>query len=210
MNNNVINIIAALIIIGSGSWFGFKSYINYHKASSEVEKSETISNNFDELNGVYVSQKTDPPTSEVLFETFGAASTQGTFKEVEITANFDGINSSIMVNINPASIYTAEAIRDDHLRGEEFFNVKEFTLITFKSSSLKAENSGFTAVGSLTFLGKTQDFEVPFVYSGSANNKENTEVFEGVFDLNPVIFGMEGIAGEKVTVSFYTELTKQM
>jgi polyisoprenoid-binding protein YceI len=222
MNNRVINVIVLLIALAYGAWFGFKSYINAHKVDSEVEKSETTVsgeqvttesgatiNKFDHLNGSYASQQTDPPTSELLFETYGTTATQGTFKDIEISATFDGTDqASITVSIDVASIYTAESMRDDHLRGEEFFNVAQFSTITFQSTEIVEGESGYVAKGDITFLGNTKSLEIPFSYSGSATGKENTEVFEGGFDFNPMDYGMESDAGDKVTISFYTELSK--
>lgn len=209
MNNRIVNAIVLLLAFGMIGWFSFQSYLGSHKAESDVQKSETTKNDFGLLSGEYRSVNTDPPTSEILFETFGATATQGTFKNIDITANFNGGNSSIKVVIDVASIYTAESMRDDHLKGADFFNVESFASIIFESSVIEAKDNGFIAKGNITFLGNTNALEIPFTYNGSANGKENTEVFEGSFDFNPVKYGMESDAGDKVTVKFYTELTKQ-
>ena len=222
MNNNVINAIVIAIALAFGGWFGFQSYINAHKAGSEVEKSETAVsgeqetteagitiNKFDHLSGDYASQKTDPPTSELLFETFGATATQGTFKNIDIAASFDGTEqASIKVSIDVSSIYTAESTRDEHLKGEGFFNIADFATISYQSNSIEKGEEGYVAKGDITFMGATKPMDLPFKYVGSATGKENTEVFEGSFDFNPVNYGMENDAGDKVTITFYTELTK--
>ncbi len=223
MNNRVFNGIVLLIAIAMGGYFGFKAYVNSHKAKSEVTESETTVsgsqettdsgvtlNNFDHLNGEYKSQKTDPPTTELLFETYGTTATQGTFKDLEVSASFNGSNQvELTVKIDAASIYTAETMRDDHLKGADFFNVEQFSTITFTSTETVKGESSFIAKGEITFLGNTKAIDVPFIYKGSASGKENTEVFKGTFDFNPEKYGMESDAGDKVTVSFYTELVKQ-
>jgi hypothetical protein len=58
-------------------------------------------------------------------------------------------------------------------------------------------------------LGTTQTISLPFLYNGSAVDKENVEVFEGKFEINPNNHGLGDDAGDKVTVSFYTEVVKQ-
>lgn len=222
MNNRVFNTIFIFIALAYGGWFGFQSYINSHKVDSAVEKSETTVsgtqetsetgvtiNNYDHLNGSYASQQTDPPTSEILFETFGATATQGTFKNTEISTTFSGSEQfSLNVNIDAASIYTAEATRDSHLQGEDFFNVASYSTITFVSNEIVKHEDGYVAKGEITFLGNTKALDIPFSYEGSAKGKENTEVFEGKFDFNPINYGLDSDAGDNVTVSFYTELTK--
>src|SRR5205814_1303916 len=45
--------------------------------------------------------------------------------------------SSVVATIQTASIDTAIAKRDEHLRGADFFNVQEFPEITFKSRHVK-------------------------------------------------------------------------
>lgn len=218
----IIGIIAAVILAG-GAFLAFKLYLKYNKANSEVEKSETTINgtqektnsgvtlnNFDHLSGTYKSEKATPPTSEILFQTYGTTATQGTFKEIEISAEFNGINqTSIQVVIDVTSIYTAESTRDKHLKGEEFFNTDKFSKITFSSNEIIKGDTSYIAKGDISFLGNTKSLEIPFVYNGSANNKENTEVFEGRFDFNPEKYGMESDAGDNVTITFYTELKKQ-
>lgn len=223
MNNRVINAVVLFIAFAFGGWFGFQSYINAHKAESEVEKSETAVsgeqetteagvtiNKFDHLSGTYVSEKSEPPTSEILFETYGATATKGTFKDIEISATFDGTEqASISVIIDVASIYTAESTRDSHLKGEEFFNIAEYAKISYQSKSVIKGESGYIAKGDITFMGASKSLDLPFTYVGSATGKENTEVFEGTFEFNPTIYGMESDAGDKVTITFYTELKKQ-
>lgn len=66
-------------------------------------------------------------------------------------------NSSVTVSIQAASIDTAIAKRDEHLRGEDLFNVGKYPEITFKSRRVKP--TGPTAgeiTGDLTMHGITR------------------------------------------------------
>lgn len=223
MNHRLANIFVILVIFAAGAWFGFKSYLLHNKAESQVEKSElTVSGNqettdagvsintLDHLSGLYKSVKTDPPSTEVLFKTYGTTETQGTFKELEVSATFgDPDNSIIHVTIDPASVYTAESTRDKHIKGEGFFDIEKYSTIDFLSNELIKSDSSYIAKGNITFLGNTKPLDIPFKYLGSASGKENVEIFEGKFSFNPIPFGMGEDAGENVTVTFYTELLKQ-
>ncbi|CAG5078256.1 YceI family protein [Parvicella tangerina] len=223
MNNRIFNAIVLLIAVAMTGWFGFKSYVKHNKYDSNVQETETTVsgsqektdsgatiNHFDHLNGTYKSVKTDPPTTELLFETYGTTATQGTFKDLEVSATFNGTDqASINVIIDVFSIYTAESTRDKHLKGEEFFNADKYGKISFSSNEIVKSEDGYRVKGDITFLGNTKSIEFPFTYKGSANGKENTEVFKGSFEFNPEKYGMESDAGDHVTVSFYTELVKQ-
>jgi polyisoprenoid-binding protein YceI len=77
------------------------------------------------------------------------------------TGNFtidpaDPGKSSFTLNIKADSIDTNNQKRDDHLRSPDFFNVKQFPAITFKSTSVKAAKDGFQVTGDLTMHGQTK------------------------------------------------------
>jgi polyisoprenoid-binding protein YceI len=65
--------------------------------------------------------------------------------------------SSVTATIQAASIDTAVATRDEHLRGEDFFNAGKFPEITFRSRRVKqtGPKSG-DIVGDLTMHGVTR------------------------------------------------------
>lgn len=65
--------------------------------------------------------------------------------------------SSVSATIQAASIDTANAKRDEHLRTADFFNVRQFSEITFKSRRVKqtGPNAGEIA-GDLTMHGVTR------------------------------------------------------
>ena len=64
----------------------------------------------------------------------------------------------ITVSIDPASLNTRDAKRDDHLRGPDFFDVAKYPAITFKSKSIAAAGPGaFKVTGDLTMHGVTKE-----------------------------------------------------
>lgn len=64
--------------------------------------------------------------------------------------------SSFELNIKPESVDTGQAKRDEHLRLADFFNVKQFPTLSFKSTSVKTAENGLEVTGDLTLHGTTK------------------------------------------------------
>ncbi len=60
------------------------------------------------------------------------------------------------LKINTESIDTNNKTRDTHLRSPDFFNVKQFSAITFESTGVKAIKDGYEVTGNLTMHGVTK------------------------------------------------------
>ena len=61
--------------------------------------------------------------------------------------------------------------RDDHLRSGEFFAVKQYPLMTFKTENIRrAEGNRFELEGKLTVKDVTKKVVVPFTYFGMKEN----------------------------------------
>lgn len=71
-------------------------------------------------------------------------------------------NSSVSITIDAASINTRVDMRDNHLRGADFFDVAKYPTITFKSTGVKqlAANK-LEITGDLTVKGVTKKIVVP-------------------------------------------------
>jgi polyisoprenoid-binding protein YceI len=72
-------------------------------------------------------------------------------------------NSSVEAVIDAATIDTREPARDDHLRSADFFDVRQFPNLTFRSKRIQGSaDEGFTLTGKLTMHGVTREvaFEV--------------------------------------------------
>jgi len=88
----------------------------------------------------------------------------GTFKNVSGTFTIDpenAANSSFALTIKADSIDTANAKRDEHLRIPDFFSVKQFPALSFKSTSVKAIDGGFDVTGDFTMHGETKSITFP-------------------------------------------------
>ncbi len=58
--------------------------------------------------------------------------------------------SAFTITINPASIDTNNQKRDEHLRGPDFLNVKQFAAMKFKSTAVRPINGGYSVTGDFT------------------------------------------------------------
>ncbi len=63
---------------------------------------------------------------------------------------------AFQVTIKAESIDTGNQKRDDHLRSPDFFNVKQYPEITFKSTDVKPAKDGYQVTGDLTMHGVTK------------------------------------------------------
>jgi polyisoprenoid-binding protein YceI len=86
------------------------------------------------------------------------------------------------VTIKSASINTDNDSRDNHLREEEYFDVKNHPLIRFVSDNIRAtgKKNGYEAVGTLTIKNKSKEITLPFTAEKTANGW----LFAGGFTMN--------------------------
>lgn len=101
----------------------------------------------------------DPTHTYASFEIdhLGFSTQRGLFKQSSGTVEFDpeGKAGRIDITIDAASLDTGFALRDDVLRGEDWFKVKAFPSILFRSQKLVFTDGKLSAVeGMLTLLGE--------------------------------------------------------
>lgn len=139
----------------------------------------------------------DRSHSEVAFQVRHLLSkVRGRFAEFGGTLHYDESNpqnSRVDVTIQARSIDTAEADRDKHLRSADFFDVEQFPMLTFVSTSVapRGENA-YDVAGNLTIRGITQQVVLPASFLGTASDPwGNTKfVFEAELTLNRKDFGL--------------------
>lgn len=155
--------------------------------------------------------------TSVLFKVshFGIAPFYGRFNSVAGTFEFDGAapaKSKLSLQIDVASIFTAERKRDDHLKSPDFFNAKQFPTITLESTAVKAGTAKDTFVveANLTVRGVTKAVTFTMTKTGEGSDPMgNARIgFEGSFTINRLDYGVsyapEGL-GKDVTVMFSVE-----
>ena len=114
----------------------------------------------------------DPNHSHIGFSVrhMGLSSVRGEF--AEYSADFevdedDLAKSSIVLEIDAASIDTQDDGRDNHLRSPDFLDVANHPQIVFESKSLENLGEGrFEAVGDLTIHGVTQQVTLDLLVGG--------------------------------------------
>jgi polyisoprenoid-binding protein YceI len=116
--------------------------------------------------------KIDPEHSSIEFKVgHFLGTTKGRFAKFSGTIDVNrehAEESSVTATIQAASIDTAVAKRDEHLRGEDFFNIRKFPEITFKSRQVKRSGPGAgEVVGDLTMHGVTRPITLRFQLVGS-------------------------------------------
>lgn len=89
----------------------------------------------------------------------GFSTMRGTFDATSGSVTLDPAakDGSIEITIDTASIDTGHAKRDEHLKGEEFFNVARFPSMIYKAAKLRFKGDKLAgADGELTLLGVTR------------------------------------------------------
>jgi len=85
---------------------------------------------------------------------------QGNFKEFSGSIQADPENK-ILIAANAAiqatSVDTGQEKRDNYLRGEDFFDAKQYPGIHFKSKNVTGSENDITMVGDITIKGITQE-----------------------------------------------------
>jgi polyisoprenoid-binding protein YceI len=102
--------------------------------------------------------------------------------------------SSVRFEVGVKSVNTDNEKRDDHLRGEDFFDAQKFPKMTFESTSVEplGENR-YNVTGKLTAHGVTKTVTVPVRIKGpidAFNNGELSIGFSGRFKINRIDYGI--------------------
>lgn len=95
---------------------------------------------------------------------------RGNFESYDATVEIadDLTESQISVTIDPSSITTGAADRDNHLRSNDFFDVEKHPAIEFVSTRISRDGDTFKITGDLTIRGTTRPLTLDAVYEGTA------------------------------------------
>jgi polyisoprenoid-binding protein YceI len=104
----------------------------------------------------------------------GISEVDGYFKKYEaiLTSTMPDLSDAAFeMTIETASITTDLDMRDNHLRGEDLFNVEKFPTMTFKSTSFKKKKKNqYIMVGNLTLRGVTKEMTLNVTMNGPIGN----------------------------------------
>lgn len=147
----------------------------------------------------------DATHTSVVFKVshLGASETYGMFKQA--AGSFTtGDAPTFDITVKTDSIDTGNAKRDQHLKSPDFFNVKQFPTIQFKSTTSEKIDDGYRVTGDLTLHGVTQSITVDMTQGEVASMQgKNITGFSTTFEIQRTDFGMDysvGPIGDTVTL----------
>ena len=148
---------------------------------------------------------------------FGYSYTYGMFGKYKGGFTIDMNNPSagkFEFVIDASSLDTKSAARDEHLRGPDFFNVKQFPEIKFSSTGITADGKKLSIAGNLTMHGVTKAIVMPLTYLGAGKGPYGKERmgFYGTFKVKRSDFGIKAYVpniGDDVTLVVSFEGLKQ-
>lgn len=145
---------------------------------------------------------------------FGFSNLRGQFEKTEGTVVLDRKEKkgSANITIESKSINTGHQKRDEHLKGEEFFNVKKYPTLKFKADDFKFDGDKLVEVnGKLTLLAVTKPVTLQiksFTCGPHPMNKKETCGIDAVTSIKRSDFGMNTFApaiGDEVKISIGME-----
>ena len=168
----------------------------------------------------------DPSHSAIGFSVrhMVVSKTRGRFTKWSGQIRFDAKNpaaSSVEVTLDPASIDTADAQRDAHLRSADFLEVEKFPTASFRSTKVEEVESGvYRVTGDLTVHGVTKSVILDVVYEGTGKDPWGGERagFSGSTTIDRKDFGLRWnqaletggvLVGDKVELMLEIEAVKQ-
>ena len=163
--------------------------------------------------------KLDAVHSFVLFSVqhLGIANTFGRFNDISGTVVFDKDDpskSSVELSVPVQSLDTHNSIRDRSLKSPDFFDVKKFPTMTFRSTKVEASGDTLKVSGDLTIHGVTKPLTVDFKKGGEGKGVfgEMRGGGETHFTIKRSDFGMnfeQGAVGDEVDIILSLEGIKK-
>jgi len=143
---------------------------------------------------------------------------RGYFREFsgELVTAADPSQSSVTATIDMDSIDTRQAQRDAHIKSADFFDVGNHTVMTFRSTGVRAEGEDWHVSGELTLKGITKPVTLelelngfgPDAYGGTrAGFSAKTVVSRSEFGVD-IAMPMDGggvVVGDKINVELEIE-----
>jgi polyisoprenoid-binding protein YceI len=120
--------------------------------------------------------KVDPVHSTAIFRIkhFGVGYIYGRFNEVAGDFTWDDANPAGItfdLHVKADTIDTHNDKRDQHLKGPDFFNVREYPDIAFKSTQVRPlEANNYEVTGNLTLHGVTRPLTLKLEHTGAGKD----------------------------------------
>lgn len=187
----------------------------YAQAAAAIEVPATVGKDLSEISGDWSIDGSHSFVNFSVKHMLGEA--QGAIQKIEGSASFNGEQSTLDIKMDAASITTSNEMRDDHLKGEDFFDVKKFPTMEFKLKGLtKDANNRYQGIGDLTVKGITKPANIEFTYLGFQEDKQSEEpsrtaAFKGNLTLKRSDYGIgeaDGPVGDEVKIQIAVEMTQ--
>lgn len=162
----------------------------------------------------------DAEHSMIIFRAkhMGVSNNYGRFNEFSGTLTVDeadAANSAIELEVKAESVDTGNEKRDQHLRSPDFFNAKQFPVITFKSTKVeKVDEELLQVTGDLELHGVKKSVTIAVEMTGKGKNRQGTALigFEAIFTIKRSEFGMNygiGAVSDDVRITVSVEGVKK-
>lgn len=105
-------------------------------------------------------------------------SVSGKISGMQVTGSYQEANvlqSSLTGSIDVATLATGIDLRDNHLKSSDYFDIKKYPKIIFKTKSITSEGGVLVATGELTIKGVTKEEAIRF----TVERKEGARTFTG-------------------------------
>jgi polyisoprenoid-binding protein YceI len=127
---------------------------------------------------------------------------EGRFRKFGAQLNFDPAKpdaAAAQLDIELASIDAGSNEANDEVKSKAWFNIKEFPLARFTSTTVKALGAGrYEVAGKLVIKGRSRDVSAPFTLRQEAGNA----VLEGAFSIKRLQYGIgDGLWSDTDTVA---------
>lgn len=168
-----------------------------------------------------VTYEIDPVHSSVLWKVLhmGTSNAWGRFNDVSgkiVLDEEDQSKSSLVAVVKADSIDSANEKRDQHLKGPDFLNAKQFPEMKIESTKLtRIDDKTWQFEGNLTFRGVTKPVSFKFVRTGTGKHAKTGKELAGgeaEFTFKRSDFGMnympQGL-GDEITVVTSIEAVRQ-
>ena len=147
---------------------------------------------------------------------------EGSFKMFDgsLVASKDDLSDAVInFTVDVASVNTDNAMRDDHLKGDDFFNVEKFPKMTFMSKSMQPLGGNkYKLTGDLTIRDVTKAVTFDVTYGGQINTGKGVKAgFKAKATIDRLAFGQKfnraieagPVVGKDVEVTILAELDKK-
>ncbi len=144
----------------------------------------------------------------------GISYTYGRFEKCggQILLHEDRQKSRFDFEVDVASINTNSRLRDDHLRGEEFFDAAKHPQIKFSSTSVEIDpvSGDYTVTGAMLMHGVERNVRMPVTLTGIGKGPlgKTRGGFMTRFTINRSDFGIDAmpkIIGDQIAITFSFE-----